>query len=399
MPLHHARRGKLSLRASRRSPLPIRCKYAGELQKAKKLDMSATTFFNKVKQLSDTLTAIGQPLRPEEFTGYLLAGLDSDYDALAQIVGARSVSDPMPIRDLYAQILSNEQRIEARKAELGVDLHASANYANKSGGGKSPFQTPYRSDQRAPNKPNYFNNKSPGGGSNSYNNDRRGSTPNSAGNGNRPTCQICEKVGHVASCCFKRFNRNFLGACNDGRYMEKQIAAFSVTHGTTSSYPVDPSWYADTGATNHLTHELDKLQMREPYQGKDHVHTANGEGMCITHVGQSILPTSSPRPLHLKNILHVPSVTRNLLSVRRFAQDNNVFFEFHPWYFFVKDRDTREVLLRGGCRGNLYSLNAASIKQVFSSVKVSRERWHSRLGHPATQIVQHVLHRHELPSV
>ena len=39
------------------------------------------------------------------------------------------------------------------------------------------------------------------------------------------------------------------------------------------------------------------------------------------------------------------------------------------------------------------------IKQVFSSIKVSRERWHSRLGHPAIQIVQHVLHRHELPSV
>jgi histone deacetylase 1/2 len=26
-------------------------------------------------------------------------------------------------------------------------------------------------------------------------------------------------------------------------------------------------------------------------------------------------------------------------------------------------------------------------------------QWHSRLGHPATPIVQHVLHRHELPSV
>ena len=29
---------------------------------------------------------------------------------------------------------------------------------------------------------------------------------------------------------------------------------------------------------------------------------------------------------------------------------------------------------------------------------MSREQWHSRLGHPATQVVQHILHRFELPS-
>jgi histone deacetylase 1/2 len=35
--------------------------------------------------------------------------------------------------------------------------------------------------------------------------------------------------------------------------------------------------------------------------------------------------------------------------------------------------------------------------QVFSGVRVSSSQWHSRLGHPATPIVRHVLHRHELP--
>jgi histone deacetylase 1/2 len=181
--------------------------------------------------------------------------------------------------------------------------------------------------------------------------------------------------------------------------MDRQIAAFSTTHGgSTSSYPVDPSWYADTAATDHITNTLENLTMKEQYHGKDHVHTANGAGMRITHIGQSLIPTSS-HSLQLRNILHVPSVTRNLLSVKKFTHDNNVFFEFHPWYFLVKDRDSRAVLLRGGCRGGLYNLDVSSIKQVFSSVKVSREQWHSRLGHPATPIVQHILHHYELPSV
>jgi hypothetical protein len=82
--------------------------------------------------------------------------------------------------------------------------------------------------------------------------------------------------------------------------MERQLAAFSaINNGSTSSYPIDPAWYADTAATDHLTNNLDKLTMQEKYHGKDHVQTANGAGMRITHIGQSIIPTLS-HPLHQK---------------------------------------------------------------------------------------------------
>jgi hypothetical protein len=111
--------------------------------------------------------------------------------------------------------------------------------------------------------------------------------------GNQPTCQICKKVGHVSSCCFNLFQCNFFGVGNGGHYMDKKIP------GSTSSYHVDPRWYVDTGATDHLTNELDKQTMKEQYHGKDHVHTANGADMHITHDGQSILPTQS-HPLHLE---------------------------------------------------------------------------------------------------
>jgi hypothetical protein len=41
--------------------------------------------------------------------------------------------------------------------------------------------------------------------------------------------------------------------------------------GQTPSYTVDPTWYMDTGATDHVTSELDKLAMREAYHGHDKV--------------------------------------------------------------------------------------------------------------------------------
>jgi histone deacetylase 1/2 len=113
--------------------------------------------------------------------------------------------------------------------------------------------------------------------------------------------------------------------------------------------------------------------VKERYGGKDKVHTADGSGMHIHHVGHSTIPNST-RSLQLRDVLHVPSVTRNLLSVPKFTRDNNVFFEFHPWYFFVKDRATREILLRGGVHGGLYRIDDPFIKQVFSGLKVSREK-------------------------
>ncbi|XP_071676969.1 uncharacterized protein [Lolium perenne] len=274
-----------------------------QLSEVKKLDSSATTYFNKVKNMSDTLTSIGQPLRQEEFISYLLAGLDDDYDALVDRVGARTM--PIPIRDLFAQLLSTEQRIEARKASLhGGAGNYSANastYGNRGGGGKpnnyrAGGSGDYRSgggdyrggDPRNQPRPVYSNKPSPGPAGGYPGNNHGGGSARppmprggdrdvgNAGhtgggiNGNRPICQICDKVGHIASRCFKRLKKEYLGIDNDGRYMDRQVAAATThgghdghAHGQTTSYPVDARWYMDTGATDHLTNELDKLTVKE----------------------------------------------------------------------------------------------------------------------------------------
>jgi hypothetical protein len=38
------------------------------------------------------------------------------------------------------------------------------------------------------------------------------------------------------------------------------------------------------------------------------------------------------------NILHVPQAQKNLCSVNRLAHDNNVFLEFHPHHFCIKEQ-------------------------------------------------------------
>jgi hypothetical protein len=131
-----------------------------------------------------------------------------------------------------------------------------------------------------------------------------------------------------------------------------------------NAYNVDTNWYTDTGATDHVTSELNKLTMREKYHGNDQIHTASGSGMEIKHVGHITVPTQS-RSLHLNNVLHVPKVAKNLVSVHRLTKDNSAFIEFHPDFFLIKDQATRNTILRGPCRRGLYPLPAdSSVKQA-----------------------------------
>ena len=117
--------------------------------------------------------------------------------------------------------------------------------------------------------------------------------------------------------------------------------------------------YPDSGATNHVTSDLNNLTFGIEYHGNNKIHMGNGEGLNISHIGHSVfssLPFSS-RVLYLKNLLCVSLITKNLISVSQFSKDNNVFFEFHHDSCFVKDRITRNILLRGNLHKGLYQFN------------------------------------------
>ena len=71
----------------------------------------------------------------------------------------------------------------------------------------------------------------------------------------------------------------------------------------------------------------------------------------ITHVGK-IFGAS----LKLKNVLVVPKINRNLLSVSKIAKDNCCTLKFYETNFVVKDKSTRTLLDKTSKRNGLYAL-------------------------------------------
>jgi hypothetical protein len=105
---------------------------------------------------------------------------------------------------------------------------------------------------------------------------------------------------------------------------------------TTSGPGADAAWYTDSSATYHITSELDRLTMHEPYTGTDQIYVANGSGMGITRISTSNVPTAG-HDLVLKNVLHVPFTHNNLIFVHHFTLDDDTFIKFHPYFFLNKE--------------------------------------------------------------
>ena len=111
---------------------------------------------------------------------------------------------------------------------------------------------------------------------------------------------------------------------------------------------IDTKWYLDFGATNHLISYFSNLTTNTQYLGQDQIYMGDGTGLNILHVGQSsFTSTLSNKVLTLHQLLHAPLITKNLLSISKFAKDNHVFFEFHPELCFVKDQVSHAILMVG----------------------------------------------------
>jgi hypothetical protein len=85
----------------------------------------------------------------------------------------------------------------------------------------------------------------------------------------------------------------------------------------------DENWYPDTGATHHITNEMNNLNVSSEYTGANQIRAGNSSSLSITHIGSATFSVSRQQFL-LKHLLLVLDICKNLLSVSQFAHDNNV---------------------------------------------------------------------------
>lgn len=191
---------------------------------------------------------------------------------------------------------------------------------------------------------------------------------------NHPICQMCGKIGHTTNVRYNRYNKNFApdpqpnrGHQNNSTPNNDQKppnpAALMTTQNenpflSAADQTIDRQWYADSGATNHVTLDYNVLTNPTKYGGNELLSVGNGDTSKMSHVGSSSL-TNGQDLLKLNNVLYVPEISNNPVSMSKVAQDNNVFIKFHDSYYLI------DMLACLYLSSKCYSLRHESISHFF----------------------------------
>lgn len=164
------------------------------------------------------------------------------------------------------------------------------------------------------------------------------------------------------------------------------------------------NWYLDSAATNHITNDVQNLDSYQSYFGNDQVTVGNGASLPIRNTGKGLLPTPH-FSFRLNKVLHIPTMSTNLLSVNQLTKDNKCTVTFDSDSFVVQDKTTKQVLHQGANVNGLYQfpLSSTTSTKAFltstapGSASVSSEIWHQRLGHPSLIKFQHITKHLNIP--
>ncbi|MFS7924165.1 putative RNA-directed DNA polymerase [Helianthus anomalus] len=379
-----------------------------------KPDESSFAYLTRAQEYATALANIGEPMKEKDLVMLIISGLRTEYNGLKTAALTKQLAlnelhalfadhdymhqkndnivpptqaftaalKPPPVSGSVQSVQPSDAAVQAVQqlaAQLGLQLQIpsqpQAFYTNRSSNNRN-------------NRSN--NNRGRGGFSQQTNRNNGGNKNQFSWATNQNTvygsCNRCG-IGHIPSLCPNRDPTTI-------RPRQQPSANYADYRSQESS-----TWLSDTGSSHHVAPDLSGFDNYETYYGSDSLHVGNGKGLPILHIGSKNLHSPN-RTFHLRNILHVPQIKQNLLSVQKFCYDNHVYFEFHASFFCVKDEATHTTLLTGPSTDGLYSFNIPRFQTIpkvaFSAVRASNI-WHQRLGHPHPQLLKSMLSTFHLP--
>ncbi|KAG7586548.1 Zinc finger CCHC-type [Arabidopsis thaliana x Arabidopsis arenosa] len=330
----------------------------------------------------DQLALLGSELEHDDQIEHILDGLPEEFKPVIDQIAAKDT--PPQITEVHEKLLNYEAKLLSKsQAALSTFSPVTANVVQHNNNNNGNQQNNNRNNNNGKRYNNYNNSWN----SNQYQqrSDSRVSKPYLG------KCQYCNTQGHSARRCpqLQALQMSTPPPANPFRPWQPR-----------ANVAVGSPYILDSGATHHLTADLNNLSLHQPYNGGDDVMIADGSTMTISHTGSALLPNQT-RSLLLDKILCVPDIQKNLISVYRLCNTNQVSVEFFPASFQVKDLSTGVPLLQGRTKNELYEWPVTSSQAVAmvssSGPKASLINWHSRLGHPSSSVLQTIISKFLLP--
>lgn len=315
-------------------------------------------YINRAKQLCTDLKAMDAVVTDQELAMTVLCGLPSKYEHLIVAIDAVADDEKLTLEFVKSRLIQEEQRIMERSqsSDRNNDLALI---------GRT---------------------------------DGRGSTRQI------PVCSHCKRRGHVEPKCWQKYPHLKPGQkslVSDAQPSSEQVQSSSDEESFVCLLAGENNgcsqWVIDSGATSHMCYQRElfvDLEEIPPYNikmGDSSNVKGNGKGT----VNIQILVHNKPVSCTLKNVLFVPMLSYNLLSVSVMARAGlKVVFENKSCSVIQNEK----CIAQGSLRDMHYYLNttvAAPVSDSSVALFAGLNRWHERLGHVHTEAIQNMF-RHQV---
>uniref|UniRef100_A0AAV1TCT9 Integrase catalytic domain-containing protein n=1 Tax=Peronospora matthiolae TaxID=2874970 RepID=A0AAV1TCT9_9STRA len=204
-------------------------------------------------------------------------------------------------------------------------------------------------------------------------------------------CTYCGKLGHTVDRCWSKQNNESRGdrrggngrgrGANNvqwGQYRDEdsdydQLAfAFSLECELSAKKDVSGMWAVDSGATHHICH--DKTKFARLNKRND------GEILVV-------LPNGEEREIEIKNVLYVPSTSKNLLSVPQINKHGKFQVVFDGTKMFAARKGSHQLVATADLVDGLYWLHTAHRSANTAANGSNGVDLHARMGHAPADVL------------
>ena len=144
-------------------------------------------------------------------------------------------------------------------------------------------------------------------------------------------------------------------------------------------------WFLNSGASFHMTGDRDLFTNLDEKDLGVHIEMGDDRRYSATGIGTISFGRESGKPFVLKEVMHVPGLKKNIISVAM-LEDKGYDVVFSKGKAFLRSKETGETRRIWVQVKNLYQLQVDGCAAMAGKAEgvVSRddgELWHQRLGH------------------
>jgi hypothetical protein len=317
---------------------------------------SIQSYFTRVSQIKEQLEAIGDTIEEAELVMTTMNGLPRSWESFIQ--GICSRRKLTKFSRLWEDCTQEEARLVAREEKLGEEENqALAALARK---GKSKKEVHSHKKPHGPQKSQKFKKD--------FSNYR---------------CFICQKMGHIAIHCPQskdkvkkgKYGKHHAHVAEDDHDKSREedtseeyvlISALTgtVTHGSDT-------WLIDSGASKHMTGFKESLSDLVEKDSPHKVKLGDDYQYPIKGVGEATYKLESGKPLKMKDVLFVPGLKKNLLSISALDEKGfRVAFIDGEVLMWPKGKSIDDAIVIGVQEGGLYKLKGHSVSALVHSTSL-----------------------------